>query len=90
MRGKHISDAAIKLIEDLHEPFSNEDRWEIAQKALDARDAQWREAIVPGNGGTTLGDFCSTPEKAAMFLKAQREADHDEALAIAERKKEGK
>lgn len=52
--------------------------WAIAEEAMTARDAEWREAIVPGNATSLLGEACSTPEFAAAFLRAKEDLWREE------------
>jgi hypothetical protein len=47
-----ISDRAKALVEALHEPFSNEKRWIIAQKFLDEEKAEATKAPL----GATLAE----------------------------------
>lgn len=68
-----ISERAKQLIEALHEPFSNEERWEIAQRFLDEERADFAAYVMgtvgtPGSGslpgsdrnadGLTFSEWC--------------------------------
>ena len=49
------------------------------EAALKKRDAEWREAIAPGNADTTLGEMLDTPQNARLYIEA-REWCHRETL----------
>lgn len=51
-----VTPAAKQLVQDLHLPFSNEERWQIAQVALDAARREGAEAVMSAKG-EGLNDF---------------------------------
>lgn len=42
------------------------------KQQLAERDAQWRQAIVPGTAESLVAQMCSTPEGAAAFIREKR------------------
>lgn len=83
-----ISDRAKRLIEALHEPSSNEDRWRVAQTFLDAEGAEaiqgfvWRENKPIGPDLTTVGPPLTEAKARAVFVplseKIAQDRGHDE------------
>jgi len=45
----YVSDRAKRLIEALHEPFTNEQRWDIAQEFLDEQEQETALKFLEGS-----------------------------------------
>lgn len=66
-----VTPAAKKLVQDLHLPFSNEERWYIAQVALDAAWREGAEAAMSAKGEGLSDVEIEQPEEVPALRAGQ-------------------
>lgn len=57
----------------------------MESQEISDRDAEWREAIWPGNENSSLGKLVATPEGAALFIEAAQNLHHEDIIYFEKR-----